>query len=169
MSMYICDNKCCTTKVLNNYIPPKFKINKSNRKSGVFIYDPNKKKVLLIQSNGNLWGPPKGSMELNETPVNCAIREVKEETGLQVSSNQFKRVICINGNAIYFYMEYQEFNPSLQTNLIHNDATGITWIKPKCLSNYIKKGNINITSHCRILFYSFMKIKLPYSNFTIVK
>jgi 8-oxo-dGTP pyrophosphatase MutT (NUDIX family) len=41
--------------------------------------------VLLIKRSDNgLWGFPAGTMELNETVRDCAVREVLEETGLVV-------------------------------------------------------------------------------------
>ena len=45
-------------------------------------------KVLLIKRNhaphAGLWSPPGGKMEIGETPEECAIREIKEETGLDI-------------------------------------------------------------------------------------
>lgn len=42
------------------------------------------KKVLLIQQNDGFWGFPKGHVEQNETEEQTAIREVKEETNLDI-------------------------------------------------------------------------------------
>ena len=41
-------------------------------------------KVLLIQQLEGFWGFPKGHIEENETDIQTAIREVKEETNLDV-------------------------------------------------------------------------------------
>ena len=41
----------------------------------------NNEKLLMIYRNG-LWDLPKGKMELNESESKCAVREVKEECGL---------------------------------------------------------------------------------------
>lgn len=41
-------------------------------------------KVLIIQQTKGHWGFPKGHVEENETEQETAIREVKEETGLDV-------------------------------------------------------------------------------------
>ena len=42
------------------------------------------KKVLLIKQTNGIWGFPKGHVEENETELQTAEREVKEETNLDV-------------------------------------------------------------------------------------
>ena len=49
---------------------------------GCIIIENNK--VVLIQQKKGNWGFPKGRIEKNETEVETAIREVKEETNLDV-------------------------------------------------------------------------------------
>ena len=57
--------------------------NKEREKScGCIII--NKNKVLLIKQTKGHWGFPKGHVEKDETEIETAIREVKEETGLDV-------------------------------------------------------------------------------------
>lgn len=41
--------------------------------------------LLLLQSASKKWGVPKGGMLHNETPLQCAFRELTEETGLTLS------------------------------------------------------------------------------------
>ena len=48
-------------------------------------------KVLLIQQTKGHWGFPKGHIEVGETDIETAIREVKEETNLDVEVNENKR------------------------------------------------------------------------------
>lgn len=51
-------------------------------------------KVLLIcQKNNKAWGFPKGHMEENENEIQTALREVKEEVGLEVEINIEKRYV----------------------------------------------------------------------------
>ena len=47
---------------------------------GVVIYD---KKILFVKSKKfQFWNLPKGHLEENETELECALREIEEETGL---------------------------------------------------------------------------------------
>jgi len=50
--------------------------------------------ILLIQAKGrNDWGFIKGKIENNETEKECAIRECKEEIGLNVNINHLEQMI----------------------------------------------------------------------------
>jgi hypothetical protein len=170
MQTYSCPNGCCKIYV-NTYNNKniKFYNRSSRRKAGVFIEDKSHNKVLLIQSNGNMWGPPKGTLKYGETDRICAIREVEEETGLKISTDDFKKALNIQNRAIYFYVEKDICPVEIPTKYIDNDVTGITWINPDCLEKCIINGNIKLSQHCRIVFYRFSnKIFSPTSTFTLV-
>lgn len=62
---------------------------KKEKSCGCVIME--KDKVLLIQQLEGIWGFPKGHMEVGETEVETALREVKEETNLDVEINENKR------------------------------------------------------------------------------
>ncbi len=53
----------------------------------------NEDKVLLVKHNVGHWGFPKGHMEENETELQTAIRETKEETNLDVEVQEEKRYV----------------------------------------------------------------------------
>ena len=91
-----CQDNCCQIKI-NPYKNTKHYFGKG-KKAGVFIYDPVQKKILIVQSRGHLWGAPKGSLNVGETIKECAIREVKEETNLDLSKHKFDRYINIKKN-----------------------------------------------------------------------
>ena len=53
----------------------------------------DKKEILLVQSINGHWGMPKGHIEEGETEVQTAIREVKEETNIDVVVNEDYRYV----------------------------------------------------------------------------
>ena len=160
MQTYFCRNSCCTIKI-KKYQHTQKNFNKNTKKAGVFIYDPQEERILLVQSRGNLWGPPKGTIEIGENETECAIREVKEETGLDISSGNFTRYVKLSNKAICYYLEMKTCDVSVQDS---NDATGIMWIKIKCLEKAISKGDITINHYAKFVFNSFIT-NFNFTNF----
>ena len=67
--------------------------------AGGMVFHRNKEiKILLIKDHVGKWTLPKGLIEKGETSEQAALREVKEETGLENL-----RVIEKLGNVKYFY------------------------------------------------------------------
>lgn len=60
----------------------------------IFYKGKNNTKILLVKNNnGRYWSFPKGHIEIGETEEQTAIREIKEETGLDVElKGDFKEV-----------------------------------------------------------------------------
>lgn len=62
---------------------------------GVLVIN-NKNEILLGKRKGahgaNMWAPPGGHLEFGESFEHCAIREVFEETGLNISNPKFLAV-----------------------------------------------------------------------------
>ena len=158
-----CTNGCCHitikpyTHIHTSYdFRHKFK----NFKAGVFFCDPTTNKVLLVQSRGMKWGPPKGSIDNDdETIEECAIREVFEETGIIITKNDLVDVNRTRiDRATYFYIER-----SAPTDAIHvpgghdNDASGITWINVDCLYKMIELGEVDLNSHGKKLVKKYSK------------
>lgn len=152
---YRCENGCCTLEI-NPYVPNSLhKTIRKRKKAGVFIYDPETDKVLLVQSRGQLWGPPKGTLEIGESDRMCAIREVKEETGLNINYKDFSKATIINNRAIYYYLEQPACEVHVQDHIYNNDANGIGWIKIDCLDKCVRNGNIILSKHCIKVFQKF--------------
>ena len=97
---------------------------------GCIIIENNK--VVLIQQKKGNWGFPKGRIEKNETEVETAIREVKEETNLDVKiedpdkkyidtyfakKNEFKEVIYFLAKRIGGEIKPQE-----------NEIKNVEWV-----------------------------------------
>jgi len=152
-----CINECCTiiTKPYTQQYPILY--NKNSIKGGMFIFDPFQNKILLVQSRGQLWGPPKGSLELNENIKQCAIREVKEETGLDIDEKVLINYYTVEKKATYFYIELEEKNTQIQ-EFENNDASGITWIKLDCLKKMLSENKIKINKHCKVLLRKIFQI-----------
>ena len=56
--------------------------------------ESNETKFLIIKQTDNHWGFPKGHVEEGETEEQTAIREIKEETNIDVElDNRFRKVI----------------------------------------------------------------------------
>ena len=62
---------------------------KREKACGCIIIDDGK--VLLVQQHQGFWGFPKGHVENGETEIQTAIREVKEETNIDVIPDENKR------------------------------------------------------------------------------
>lgn len=63
---------------------------KKEKSCGCIIFQGNK--VLLVYEKvGEFWGFPKGHMEEGETEIQTALREVKEEVGIDVEIDKNKR------------------------------------------------------------------------------
>lgn len=168
METYSCPNKCCLLKI-KQYDRNSSFTSTQNRKAGAFIYDPKTDKALLVQSRGHLWGIPKGTMKYGESERQCAVREVKEETGLDISPENFTRALRINQCALYFYLEMDECDINVQGHITDNDANGIGWIKLDCLQKCIENGNMTLNQHCRIIFERFKSREFKHPTFIVVK
>lgn len=67
-----------------------YKQSKKELSCGFIVIDTNTNKILAAHPTGHsrkVFDIPKGHIEENETELDCAIRELKEETGLTVSEN----------------------------------------------------------------------------------
>jgi len=164
---YTCEKKCCTIEISDYTQSPAFRPRRGYcHKAGVFIFDPEQNMVLLVQSRGQLWGPPKGTLE-NESSYECAIREVEEETGLKISAKDLSRATRIKNRALYYYAEKKVCKVNIQ-DIEGNDANGITWIKLDCLNDCIRSGQIVLNQHCKIVFKRFLNKVFPTSGFVKV-
>lgn len=63
------------------------------------IFEGTTKFLLIKHVNGKHWAFPKGHVENNETKVETALREIKEETGLDVElDDHFCKMVSYNVN-----------------------------------------------------------------------
>lgn len=117
---------------------------KNPQKGGVILQD-GMGKHLVIQSRGRLWGVPKGSIKIGESVEQCAIRELKEETGLERSLTDLTHQIRVD-KSIYYYSTYklQKDERQVAWNM-ESDATGGGWCTTQCMKKWKKKKALDTT------------------------
>lgn len=166
MKEYTCDKGCCnyiiteyrrTSKVFDNSLQIEGRI----KKSGCFITNTYKDKILLVQSRGQYWGPPKGSLNVDESVIDGAIREVKEETGIDIDEKMLDIAYVVKGKALYYLVSLNEEKVKVQSHIADNDANGIGWFSLECLNDLIKEEKILINQHTRILLKKFLNVYIP--------
>lgn len=136
---------CCRLVHKNYKYKNYYYKNKPKKKGGIILVDSDKKKFLIVQSNGSKWGIPKGSIDPNETIEQCAIREVYEETGLLIPPSILESFIQLR-NRTYF------ISPHKMCGVIANsDATGIGWVCYDCIEKLAKSHKIELTKDCLLI------------------
>ena len=113
---------------------------------------------LIVKSRGDMWGLPKGGKLQSETIQHCAVREFKEETGINLdfNLNTHIKIYCTKKSGINccynLFKEkiFKKIEPDVARiqQTIHNDVKGIGWIKIRCLKK-LKQENKLLTYHLR--------------------
>jgi 8-oxo-dGTP pyrophosphatase MutT (NUDIX family) len=114
-----------------NMIRTYSKYKKALATDGVILYTYDRGLYLLLVrvTGSKLWSMPKGKREIREDSLACAVREFKEETGLDISdsvNSNMKSVAIIKTN---FYI--LEADHMLTVNYQSNEITGVRWIPVK--------------------------------------
>ena len=119
---------------------------KKVKSCGCIVIENNK--VLLIQQKKGNWGFPKGRVEKNETECETAIREVKEETNIDieiVSKKKYKINYNINKDTkkevVFFLAKAISFDLKNQ----ENEIISCNWVdKDKVLDTLTYKNIKNV-------------------------
>lgn len=104
----------------------------------------NNNKILLIKSNRNEYGFPKGHVENNELYKETALRETKEETNLDVEIiNGYRYKISYksygNDKDVYYYLAYPlSYDIKRQVS----EVSDIIWVDKNDVINYLKFDNL---------------------------
>lgn len=127
---------------------------------GLFVFNENKEVLMQLRTDYNAWGFPGGAMELGESFEDVAIRELKEETNLEIDELELIKVLSgkdtyreyPNGDKLYditAIFVVKRFHGELKIN--DDESKKLDWFNidklPDNLSehtrNYINKfGNI---------------------------
>lgn len=107
------------------------------------IYDKDKGILLEKRSDNGQWCIPGGAMELGEEPEEGLLREVKEETGLDISDPEFFKVKA------NIHMVYPNTDEVYYTDIVYivtkysgellpdSESTDLKWFKPDALPDNI--------------------------------
>lgn len=105
---------------------------KYEKSCGAVVFDGDK--VLLIQQVQGHWGFPKGHVEDGETELQTAIREIKEETNLDVEINENYRYVehyspeeGIEKDVVFFIAKKIGGEISVQ----EEEVKCVEWVTPK--------------------------------------
>lgn len=132
----ITDNKSCELNTNQSTILIKFS---TCTKAGAVLLFNNR--VLIVQSRGQKWSFPKGGIEIGESLLDCAKREVKEETSLDVELTESDRLMQKYNSTVLYFKELK-FEPKIVINEIikyDKDCSGIGWIRLSCLKKAVTK------------------------------
>jgi len=158
MEITFCLGNCC--KLYKRKYLDRKKTYSFRKKAGTILYIENifrEIEIILVQSNGNFWGFPKGGYENDETAIDCAKRETFEETGLDISLETFEKCGEIYRSKYYTYFLLNlgnfsrgEINSIILRNIQQEieDNTGITIIKISCLIKLYKNKMIKLNKQC---------------------
>ena len=124
-----------------------FKIKKKKEKNtrcGVIIFNDNFTKVLMVENNyiytelnKSKWGFPKGIIRTRENFNKCAMRELFEETGLNVNIEKKQPFLKINNN-FYFPLQIRENDIINFKPIDKNEIKDVRWISIDMINNCIR-------------------------------
>ncbi len=95
----------------------------------VIAYIIHNDKFLLLKRNNppQIWGPPGGRLEINENPEVGVVREVSEETGLEIEIIAPAYIWYGNfGSGIYISIDYLAKPKTIDVNL-SNEHSAFLW------------------------------------------
>ena len=111
----------------------------------VFRRKDYKDQVLLIKHvNGGHWAFPKGHVENNETEEETALREIKEETGMDVTLyTDYRKVVTyspkfdVTKDVVYFVAVTDDSEPVRQ----EEEISRIKWVDMEDAINHVSYDN----------------------------
>lgn len=150
-----CFRKCCCLNMIENNNVECYSSEEGHSSAGVCVITP--KGILVSQSYNLYWGFPKGLREENESILDCALRELLEETGVYVKKEQLKKFVFsfryknISRKVSIFFLISDGENFQCNPVNILNDSTGYGFIQPICLLELYYSGTIKVNYFTRII------------------
>lgn len=120
-------------------------------------------KILLLRrhrhkSEGNRWGVPAGKINEGEDKLKAVIREIKEETGQEISPQQLEYLTKIYVKYPEYHFVYHMFRTKLDLQpditMSSNEHRTYRWVSPK---KALKLGLVRELDRCIKIFYEVEK------------
>ena len=137
--MISCAKKCCML-YCNNTVHkiPKEWPKHTGYTSGICILDTYRRKVLLVKTINKKWSIPKGMVEVGESFIETAIREVKEETNINCTKKQIYKNPTFSlknkkEESLFFTMFTDSNAYTIKSPKNSPEIFGIGWINLDCI------------------------------------
>jgi 8-oxo-dGTP pyrophosphatase MutT (NUDIX family) len=111
--------------------------------AAAFVFDADGRLLLLRQGyEGRRWGPPGGRLEPGEDPLDCVVREAREEAGIDVAVEHLIGLYRLeNGFAAYaFRCRIAAGEPAIQDVA---EIIALGWFAPDA----VRKPRTNLLHH----------------------
>ena len=102
--------------------------------AGVIVRDVKGRYLRVVGRDHGKWGFPKGEREDGETTRECAIRELKEETGLDMWIN--KNAKKWHNYNMYFFINLKFEITSPLTTQDDNEIAKVQWVSAEELQSF---------------------------------
>jgi 8-oxo-dGTP pyrophosphatase MutT (NUDIX family) len=140
-------------RAFQNYVPRTHCVD--THVYGAILISPDGEILVVQGRQSNKWSFPKGHGRSNETPLAAAMRELREETGINMSGvipdNELRFKSNRSGSGGVYFVFYVTDTSSI-TPEDTNEIMNTMWC-PRNRLGYLT-GNMDLTTFCRRNYYS---------------